>query len=318
MQVLYGRMYFEDATCQNDLIPYTTDNNESALATADGRVEFLKRNGEVMALVKSPPDYPIYYPVRSTPFSGSARGILMDLDGTTILSEEFWVGAIEETVGLLLNDPGFKFTPDDLPHVVGYSTREHLQYCIGKYKIETTIKKALKMNSVVSEARLSQLEQNEGSSLLKASPGLKEFLIALKDHGIKIGLVTAASERKALIEIRSVFRELDLGDPLDFYDTIITAGNSGGKFKVSTLGSLASKPHPWLYAEAARVGLGLGEEEREHIIGIEDSAAGVISLKLAGFAAIGMKEGNITSSGVRPLLHAECEYLPDLLPLLIK
>ena len=107
------------------------------------------------------------------------------------------------------------------------------------------------------------------------APGLKEFLLALKDAGIKIALVTSGLYEKAYPEILAAFRTLGLGDPQDFYDAIITAGFPLRRGEVGTLGELSPKPHPWLYAEAARVGLGIPFEERESVVGIEDSGAGV-------------------------------------------
>jgi len=52
-------------------------------------------------------------------------------------------------------------------------------------------------------------------------PFLKEFLLNLKDKGIKIGLVSSGLYEKAWPEIKSVFQELELGNPADFYDGII-------------------------------------------------------------------------------------------------
>ena len=56
------------------------------------------------------------------------------------------------------------------------------------------------------------------------APGLKDFLLELKGRGIKIGLVTSGLHEKAWPEILAAFRQLGMGDPLDFYDAIITAG----------------------------------------------------------------------------------------------
>ena len=84
-----------------------------------------------------------------------------------------------------------------------------------------------------------------------------------------------------------------MGDPVDFYDAIITAVQALKKGQTGTLGELAPKPHPWLYAETARVGLGIPFENRHKVIGIEDSSAGVVSIKLAGFSCVGISGGNI-------------------------
>jgi phosphoglycolate phosphatase-like HAD superfamily hydrolase len=98
------------------------------------------------------------------------------------------------------------------------------------------------------------------------TPGLKAFLLALKERGIRIGLVTSGLYEKAWPEIVSAFRTLDLGDPRDFYDAIITAGFAIRKGQVGTLGELSPKPHPWLYAETCRVGLGIDFNDRHHVI----------------------------------------------------
>ena len=104
-------------------------------------------------------------------------------------------------------------------------------------------------------------------------------------------------------EILSAFRNLGLGDPRDFYDAIITAGYPLRGREPGTLGELEAKPHPWLYAETARVGLGINPAERHQVVGVEDSAAGVVALRLANFAVIGLAGGNIEASGTRGLCH---------------
>jgi beta-phosphoglucomutase-like phosphatase (HAD superfamily) len=105
---------------------------------------------------------------------------------------------------------------------------------------------------------------------------------------------------------------MGLGDPARFYDAIITAGFALRTGEVGTLGELSPKPHPWLYAQVFRIGLGLTPERRTHVIGIEDSAAGVCAVRLAGFAAIGVAGGNIGQSGLRPLCHRYCADLDEV------
>ena len=95
-----------------------------------------------------------------------------------------------------------------------------------------------------------------------------------------------------------------MGDPKDFYDAIITAGFAMRKGEVGTLGELSPKPHPWLYAETARVGLGLSPEQRGSVVGIEDSGAGICSIRLAGFAPYGITGGNLEQSGTMGLCRA--------------
>lgn len=148
------------------------------------------------------------------------------------------------------------------------------------------------------------------------APHLKEFLTTLKQADVKIGLVTSGLTEKALPEIVSAFRTLGMGDPLNFYDAIISAGTALGPGQVGTLGELEPKPHPWLYAETARVGLGLGWDSQS-VFAMEDSSAGVVSARLAGFPCIGMEGGNIRQSGVTCLCHTMCGDLLEALPVIL-
>ena len=149
------------------------------------------------------------------------------------------------------------------------------------------------------------------------APGLKEFLLTLKKEGVKIGLVTSGLYEKAMPEIVSAFRQLGLGDPVDFYDSIITAGQALRPGQTGTLGELEPKPHPWLYAETARVGLNMPFEERHKVIGIEDSSAGVVSIKLAGFACIGISGGNIDGAGIGELCDYRADTLEEILSIIL-
>ena len=150
----------------------------------------------------------------------------------------------------------------------------------------------------------------------KPAPGLKKFLLELKERNIKIALVTSGLYEKAWPVIVSVFRNLNMGNPEDFYDTIITGGNIVKKGKTGNLSELPLKPHPWLYAEAARIGLGMTGPQS--IVGIEDSSAGVLSVALAGFIPIGIASGNIEKAGLKPILHSYENSLEDILKILIK
>ena len=105
-----------------------------------------------------------------------------------------------------------------------------------------------------------------------------------------------------------------MGDPLEFYDAVITAGFPLRKgVSAGTLGELSPKPHPWLYAETCRVGLGIEFADRNSVIGIEDSGAGVVSIRLAGYSTIGISGGNIIESGTKGLCDHYCEHFDEIL-----
>jgi len=293
------------------------DGVERILTPHDRKVEFIVFPDKTLSYVKSSMGHPAIYPLHDARFEPPAEAVLMDLDGTSVRSEGFWMWIIERTTGRLLHKPDFRLEPEDESHVSGHSVSEHLGYCIAKYAPEATVETARQHYFDITRHEMQEVLAGRGRpAAFEPAPGLKEFLLALKERGIRIGLVTSGLYEKAWPEIVSAFRTLGLGDPLDFYDAIISAGTAIRKGQVGTLGELEPKPHPWLYAEAARVGLGLEPERRHRVIGLEDSGAGVVSLRLAGFAVIGIAGGNIEQSGARPLLAAQCESLLEALPLI--
>jgi beta-phosphoglucomutase len=217
----------------------------------------------------------------------------------------------------LLGNPKFELEEADLPYVSGHSVSEHLQYCIRKYCPDKTVEEARTYYFEHTHRELREIMEGRGrENAFTPTPGLKEFLLTLKDRGVKIGLVTSGLYEKAWPEILSAFRTLDMGDPKDFYDAIISAGFPMRAGEPGTLGELSPKPHPWLYAETCRVGLGIGFEERNHVVGIEDSGAGVCSIRLAGYPAIGFGGGNIDASGTRELCTAYADTFAEVLDII--
>lgn len=288
------------------------------LTPLDRKVEFICYADKTLVFVKSAMGYPAIYPLSPATFEGPAEAVLMDLDGTSVHSEEFWIWVIEQSTARLLGNPAFRLEESDLPHVSGHSVSEHLQHCIYKYCPDKSVEEARRHYFDITHYELAEISSGRGrEGAFTPAPGLKEFLLELKAHKIKIGLVTSGLYEKAWPEIVSAFRTLKMGDPLEFYDAIISAGFSIRKGQAGTLGELAPKPHPWLYAETARVGLGVDPARRHRVIGFEDSSAGVVSIRLAGFAAVGVSGGNIAPSGVRPLLFKEVVTLADALPLVL-
>lgn len=281
--------------------------------TGDGKVEFVGFETHTLALVNSSMGYPAYYPVPSLK-EAPVKAVLMDLDGTTVHSEEFWIWIIQLSTASLLGNPKFELEEADLPFVSGHSVSEHLQHCITKYCPDKTVEDARHYYFEHTHREMKLILEGKGRpGAFRPSPGIKDFLLELKARGLKIGLVTSGLYEKAYPEILDAFRTLDMGDPRDFYDAIITAGFPLRKGEVGTLGELSPKPHPWLYAETARVGLGISFEDRGSVVGIEDSGAGICSIRLAGFNAIGLAGGNIDQSGTRGLCHSYHETFATIL-----
>lgn len=285
----------------------------SITATGDRKIEFVAFADHTLAHVKSSMGYPAYYPVHPVRLDRPVEAVLMDLDGTSVRSEDFWIWIIQMTTASLLGNPRFELEESDLAFVSGHSVSEHLQYCIRKYCPDKTVEEARRWYFEHTHREMAEILAGRGrENAFTPTPGLKEFLLELKSMGVKIAVVSSGLYEKAWPEIVSAFRTMDMGDPMEFYDAIITAGFPLRHGEVGTLGELSPKPHPWLYAEACRVGLGIPFERRHHVVGIEDSGAGVCSIRLAGFTTIGLAGGNIAESGTKALCMSYCETFEEV------
>jgi beta-phosphoglucomutase-like phosphatase (HAD superfamily) len=300
--------------CSDGIFEAGRDGVLSITGTGDGKVEFIAFARHTIAFVTSSLGYPAYYPVHPVELRRPVRAVLMDLDGTTVRSESFWMHIIEKATASLLGDPRFRLEECDLPYVSGHSVSEHLLYCIAKYCPSASVEDARALYFEHTRTEMDEIMKGGGKEhAFSPSPGVGEFLLELKSMGVKLGLVTSGLYGKAYPEIVSAFRSLGMGDPREFYDCIITAGFPLRSGEVGTLGELSPKPHPWLYAEAGRVGLGIGFAERNHTVCIEDSGAGVCSIRLAGYAAIGIAGGNIIESGTQELCSYFCRDFDEVL-----
>ena len=283
-------------------------------STLDSKLQLIEFSDKTLTYVKSSAGHPAIYELKKPEFVAPAKAVLMDLDGTSVRSESFWIWIIEQVTAHMLGDKNFRFEEEDLPHVSGYSVTEHLSYCIKKYAPDFPLAEAVNKYFEITEYEMDEIMKGRGRpGAFTPAPDLKEFLYTLKDNGVKIGLVTSGLYQKAWPEILNAFTTLEMGDPVDFYDAIITAGSSIRKGQAGTLGEIEAKPHPWLYAETA---MGLGVNYKSRIVGIEDSAAGVMSIRLAGYAALGIAGGNLGQSGMLPFLYdkKENESLMALIP----
>ncbi len=212
-------------SCSDGRFAVGRDGVVSITATGDRKVEFIAFESRTLAYVKSAMGYPAYYPVHPVRVDRPVRAVLMDLDGTSVRSENFWVWIIQLSIASLLGNPRFELEEADLPYVSGHSVSEHLQYCIGKYCPDKSVEEARGYYFEHTAREMKAVLDGRGKEgAFTPTPGLKEFLLALKSAHVRIGLVTSGLYEKAWPEILSAFRSLELGDPATFYDAAITAG----------------------------------------------------------------------------------------------
>lgn len=279
-----------------------------------GNVVFTEQNGNLYGNLTN---YGVNasYLIKPVEFFGPAKAILMDLDGTTLTSEDFWVFVIEQTMQKLLGDDKFSLEESDIPFVSGFTTVDHLNYCLNKYMPDEDINSAVECYHNIAEFQLKEIMQGRGHvDAFKPADGLKDFLTEVKKRNIKIGLATSGLDYKAIPEIVAAFRTLNMGDPRNYYDAIITGGRRKDVGDYGTLGEVASKPHPWIYTELAYLGLKVTDPTT--VIGIEDSAAGVLSLRFSGFPVVGLNSGNITQSGLDCLCCKKVNKLEEILQII--
>ncbi len=287
---------------------------EKIWTSNDQKIEQYRWEGQEYLKICSAMGYPAIYPLHQSEYQAPLKAVLMDLDGTSVCSETFFIKMIELTIAHVMEEPSFRFAQEDIPHVSGYSVSEHLQYCIDKYAPQASVEQAREAYYVILQHEMNEILEGRGDqSAFQPMPHLKVFLQTLKEKGVRIALVTSGSYEKTIPEIVSAFQQIDMGDPRSFYDCIVTGGYPAKKGSVGTIGEMALKPHPWLYAEALRIGLGLDFEERHHVIGIEDSAAGAIALRLAGVSCIAIAGGNIEEAGMTPFCEYQATDLADAL-----
>lgn len=259
--------------------------------TADSRVYAIEyESGTYLFHFPSPYGPNAWYSVVDPVIPARPKAVLMDLDGTTALTERIWNDLIQDVARELLEKPNFLLSKEDIPHVSGFSVEENIRYVLTKYgtrhQYEEKVARGLDMQAGMMKSLLDRLSRGEDSAtrLIEPAPCLKDMLCWLREQGVKIALVSSAPEVKVLAEIRCVFDKLGMGDPVMFYDAIVTTGISAKAGQVGTMGEVCSKPHPWLYSEALRqLEVAAGDA-----IGIEDSSAGILALTAAGIPSIGV------------------------------
>lgn len=299
--------------CMGGLFSLGKKGVEDIRGTKDGKIEFFDYNGSTMCAINSCCGQRAVYPLEDTQFEAPAEYVVMDLDGTTIISEEFWIDIIRQTVSQIVGRE-VEFSLEDLPYVSGHTTQEHLDYALQKYgngRKSNDIEVYHDISRRELDAALSGKNKN-----MQPVEGLRELLLAMKERGVKIGLVSSGLFYKAIPEIESVFASMDLGDPKSFYDGIIMGGVEKGINHYSTIGELAAKPHPWLYKELVHIGLKCTDNSK--VIVIEDSASGVVSARLAGYSVIGMNSGNVRASGMAPLCYTMVDSLKEVENIIFK
>jgi len=297
-------------------------NGVTALARNRGdEFVFISRGDQTEVMLCSKMDLnPPRFALVPVTIQAPLRAVLFDLDGTCIKSEPLWIAVILQVTNEMRQSenlpPLDSFQPDDLPHVSGRTVPEHLAYCQTTFFPHETTDAAREIYDRItkSDAEMEAIAaalRNRGKSSYEPALGLKELLLKLQERDVKIGMVTSGLYYKAWPEIVEAFRAMNLGDPLQFLDGFITAGQRVEKGRSGTMGDTIAKPWPNIYYEVARA-LGFRSEISSQFVVVGDSASDVGSARTMGVAVIGVEGGNIDEAGVRQMCFATAKDLHEV------
>ena len=91
-------------TSEGALFSNGKDGVKGIYSTLDKKLEFIEFDDKTFAYVKSSAGHPAIYELKKTQFTAPAKAVLMDLDGTSVHSESFWIWIIEQVTAWMLQD----------------------------------------------------------------------------------------------------------------------------------------------------------------------------------------------------------------------
>ncbi len=185
------------------------------------------------------------------------KGALFDLDGVLVDTAKYHYLAWKR----LAKELGFDFTEKDNEELKGVSRMRSLEILLGKGGITATDEQKTEWAKKKNDWYVEYLYTLDESALL---PGTKEYLIALRNAGIKISLGSASKNAPLILERLNI---------TSYFDSIVD-GNSVSK----------AKPDPEVFTKGAD-NLGLAWND---CTVYEDSLAGVQAATSAGMKAIGI------------------------------
>jgi beta-phosphoglucomutase len=177
------------------------------------------------------------------------KGILFDMDGVLVDSEEF----IFEATRLMFAEHGVKVKPEDALPFVGMGENSYISG-IGKVN-------GFMVDIERDKARTYAIYEEISRGKLKALPGVKTFIDECKRKGLKMAIASSADKVKILINLR------EIGLAEDLFQAIVNGKDVEHK-----------KPFPDIYLLAAKQ---IGLHANECLV-VEDAISGVTAGKAAG------------------------------------
>ena len=177
------------------------------------------------------------------------KGVLFDMDGVLVDSEPF----IAKAGCMFFAEKGLEVTPADFEPFIGMGENRYIGGVAEKYNLPIDI--------ITAKARTYDIYLEIIKGQIESLPGVKDFLNKCKTMNKKIALATSADLRKAEGNL------IEIGLPLDYFDTIVTGEDIKHK-----------KPDPEIFLLAAKR---LNINPCDCLV-IEDAVSGVAAAKSAG------------------------------------
>ena len=213
------------------------------------------------------------------------KAIMMDMDGSSTDTEKLVLETVRQVFADALHKKSFQFAKEDYSNIIGDSKTNHFLYLIKTYSLHTDGLQTYITNYYAKYHQLLKktIQRKIRQHLIEPMPYLKEFLLWVKNHGIKVGLVTSSIRKEVDMIMPIVFKGMKLNVPYnELYDTIVSADDVGEPFL---------KPHPNLYV-IARHRLSAKEE---HCIAIEDSSPGITAARVSGVSVFAVPHRHTAS-----------------------
>ena len=194
--------------------------------------------------------------------SKQLQAVLFDLDGVIVDTAKYHYLAWK----MIADQEGIPFDEHINERLKGVSRMASLDIILEKGKRTYSDPEKLKLAQVKNDAYVEMIGKLKPEEIL---PGVKNFLVALRDAGIKRA-ICSASKNAVMI--------LDRLELTQFFDTIVS-GNDTSR----------SKPDPEVFTMAAtRFKL-----DPAHCLVVEDAFAGVQGAKAGGMQALGIGDAKV-------------------------
>jgi beta-phosphoglucomutase len=205
------------------------------------------------------------------------KGAIFDLDGVIVDTAKYHYLAWKR----LAQELGFEFKESDNERLKGVSRMQSLEILLEVGGISCSMEEKRVLADKKNDWYVEYISIIDESELLK---GAKEYLIQLKNSGIKIALGSASKNAPAILHSLKI---------TNLFDAIVD-GNKVSK----------AKPDPEVFLKAAKE---LGLKAQECVV-FEDAEAGITAARAAGMMTVGigsrsiLKEADIVVTGLYELI----------------